>query len=85
MKMKKTGRSIEVDIHGLTADEAKKRLEHILSGAAPDVEEVRVIHGYNSGQALLTMVRQKLKHPRIEAKILSLNPGETRLLLKSKK
>ena len=36
------------------------------------------LHG---GQALGNMVRQRLKHPRIRAKILCLNPGETRLLL----
>lgn len=82
MKVKKTEKTIEIDIHGLMAEDAKKRLEHILSNAAPDVEEIRVIHGYNNGQALRDMVRKKLKHPRIEAKLLTLNPGETRLLLK---
>ena len=28
------------------------------------------------------MVRKDLKHPRISAKLISLNPGETRILLK---
>ena len=81
MKVKKTGKSIEIDIHGMTVDDAKRRLEHLLGNAAPDVEEIRVIHGYNNGQALRDMVRKKLKHPRIESKLLTLTPGETRLLL----
>ena len=41
-----------------------------------------VIHGYNGGQVLQNMVRSKLKHPRIQSKLLSLNPGQTRILLK---
>lgn len=73
---------LEVDLHGLTAEDAKRRLEHLLSNAGPEIEEVRVIHGYNSGQALRDMVRVRLKHPRIASKLVTLNPGETRLLLK---
>jgi DNA-nicking Smr family endonuclease len=73
--------SLEVDLHGLTAEDAKRRLEHLLSNAGPEVKEMRVIHGYNSGQALRNMVRVRLKHPRIATKLVTLNPGETRLLL----
>jgi len=72
---------LEVDLHGLTSEDAKHRLEHLLSNAGPEVREVRVIHGYNSGQALRDMVRFRLKHPRIASKLVTLNPGETRLLL----
>lgn len=74
---------LEVDLHGLTAEDAKRRLEHLLSNAGPEVGEIRVIHGYNSGQALRDMVRLRLKHPRIASKLVTLNPGETRLLLSS--
>lgn len=52
-----------------------------MSRLPASVTEVIVIHGYHGGQALGNMVRQRLKHPRIRAKILCLNPGETRLLL----
>ena len=82
MHVTKADTVIEVDIHGLTAEDAKRRLEHLLSNAAPNVTEVRVIHGYNSGQILKDMVRQRLKHPRIQSKLVCLNPGETRLILK---
>lgn len=81
MHVEKTKTVMEVDIHGLTAEDAKHRLEHLLSGAAPGIEEVRVIHGYNGGQVLRDMVRLRLKHPRIRSKLVCLNPGETRLLL----
>lgn len=78
----KNGNCIEVDIHGMTAQEARRGLEQLLSRAGKNVTEVRVIHGYNGGQVLRDMVRRQLKHPRICAKLVSLNPGETRLLLK---
>ncbi|HEX3038759.1 MAG TPA: Smr/MutS family protein [Caproiciproducens sp.] len=78
----KSGSCAEVNIHGMTAREAKRCLEQYLSRAPRDVTEVRVIHGYNGGQVLRDMVRRELKHPRIAAKLLSLNPGETRILLK---
>lgn len=82
MHVEKKGNCMEIDLHGLTERDAKARLEHFLSSAPPNVTEVRVIHGYNGGQALRDMVRLRLKHPRVAAKLLTLNPGETRLLLR---
>lgn len=77
------GNCLEVDIHGMTAWEGRRALEQLLSRVGKNVTEVRVIHGYNGGQVLRDMVRTQLKHPRIRAKLVCLNPGETRLLLKS--
>ena len=78
----RSGNCIEVDIHGMTAREAKRSLEQLLSRVEKEVNEVKVIHGYNGGQVLRDMVRKDLKHPRISAKLVSLNPGETRILPK---
>lgn len=69
-----------VDIHGLTISEAKRKLEQIISSAPPK-SEITVIHGYHGGQALQNMVRKRLKHKRIKQKILSMNFGETILIL----
>lgn len=80
--MEKSGSLVEIDLHGLSVDDAKYRLEHFLSSLPKGVTEVRVIHGCNRGTALRDMVRLRLKHPRIASKLLTLNPGETRLLLK---
>ncbi|HBC27030.1 MAG TPA: DNA mismatch repair protein MutS [Ruminococcaceae bacterium] len=71
-----------IDIHGMRADEAKRQLEFFLTRTPPSVREVVVIHGYSHGQVLKNMVRHELKHPRIEAKLPSLNEGQTRILLK---
>jgi len=83
MKVTKPSPTVmEVDIHGLMTSDAKARLEHLLTHAGPQVQEVVVIHGYSRGTVLRDMVRNQLKHPRIQAKLLSLNQGQTRILLK---
>jgi len=80
-----TGQKImSADIHGMTVSDAKRELEKLLSRIGPKTEELLVIHGYNGGTGLRDMVRGPLKHPRIESKLLSLNAGQTRILLKSK-
>ena len=56
-----------------------------LSHVDPQVREVVVIHGYSRGTVLRDMVRTQLKHPRIQIKLLSLNQGQTRILLKEPK
>lgn len=85
MLEKKYGWTIEADIHGMRAAEAKKQLELLLSRADKNIREIVVIHGYHGGQVLQDMVRVQLKHPRIKQKQLSLNSGQTILLLNDKK
>ena len=72
----------EADIHGMFEEDARRYLENLLSNPGKGIREIVVIHGYSHGQVLQNMVRRKLKHPRIAAKLLSLNPGSTRLLLR---
>ena len=82
MKVTKYPGKIEIDLHGLMRDDAEYRLRHLLTNAGKDVKEVVVIHGYSRGTALRDLVRQDLTHPRIAAKLPTLNEGNTRLLLK---
>ena len=78
------GSVLTVDIHGMRSDDAKRQLERLLSRAGKDVREIGVIHGYSHGQVLKNMVRLELKHTRIQSRLLSLNEGQTRLLLKER-
>lgn len=82
MIVSKPGKIVTADVHGMTADDAKRQLERLLSRLGPDTEELLVVHGYNGGQVLRDMVRGQLKHRRIQSKLLSLNEGQTRILLK---
>lgn len=83
MMVTKSGDTLTADIHGMQAAEAKKALERLLSSTDKNVTEITVIHGYSGGQALMNMVRKKLSHPRIVRKILSMNQGETLLMIKA--
>lgn len=82
MLTSQNGNTLTVDIHGMYSADAKRQLERLLSHAGRDVNEIVVIHGYSHGQVLKNMVRIQLKHPRIQSKLLSLNQGQTRILLK---
>ena|GEM_PF-585193 len=77
--MVQTGKT-EIDIHGMTVSDAKHKLERLIAQAPPNVELV-VIHGYSGGNALCNMVRKTLKSKRIKQRILSMNPGETTLII----
>ena len=82
MLERKYGWTIEADIHGMRVLEAKRELETLIGRADKSIREIVVIHGYHGGSALKNMVRSELRNPRIQQKILSLNQGETTLLLK---
>lgn len=78
----KTAQKVEVDIHSMTRDQAQRYLEQFLGRLDGSVKEVTVIHGYSGGTVLRDMVRKSLKHPRIQTKYMSMNPGITILVLK---
>lgn len=82
MRFTRQGPVMTVDLHGLYQEDAKRLLLSWLGHAPAGVVELRVIHGCNRGTVLRDMVQKELKHPRIQRKLLTLNPGETRLLLK---
>ena len=75
-------KTMTVDVHGMTTAQAKQALERLLSSLPKEYSEVLVLHGYHMGTALQQMVRKQLKHPRLARVCLTLNPGETRLVLK---
>ncbi len=85
MLERKYGWTLEVDIHGMRAAEAKKQLELLLNRTDGTIHEIVVIHGFHGGKVLQDMVRTQLKHARIKQKILSMNGGQTTLLLHEKK
>ncbi len=72
----------KIDIHGLDVSTAKHKLENYLLNISPNIKEVVVIHGYRNGDNLRKMVRYSLKSPKIERKIVSMNKGETILIIK---
>lgn len=82
MRFRREGTVMTVDLHGVYEENARDLLLNWLDHAPAGITELRVIHGSNRGTVLRDMVRNDLKHPRIKAKLPTLNPGETRLILK---
>lgn len=82
MRFRREGPVMSVDLHGVYLEDARELLLNWLDHAQPGITELRVIHGSNRGTVLRDMVREELSHPKIKAKLSTLNPGETRLILK---
>ena len=68
-----------IDLHDKTVLEAEYILSKELDTLPYYVKVVEVVHGYRKGQAILKMVRQDFKHPKIKRKYLTYNRGVTRL------
>lgn len=74
-----------IDIHGEEKSIAVRKVQKLLSSLSNDYGEVRVIHGYRNGSILKNAIKNELKHYRIKQKILTMNQGETILLLNKNK
>lgn len=74
---------MEIDIHGMTKEQARIALESKLRKAGRDVYRIRVIHGYHGGTQLRELVRNSIaKNPKVLRYEVGLNPGETDLILR---
>ena len=71
----------KIDIHNCTTSEAKVMLDNYIDSLSPLVSEITVIHGYSS-KVLQQYVRKQYHHERARCKILTMNAGETIILLK---
>jgi len=72
----------ELDIHNMNRKEAEFYLKLSLDNLSKKYKEVQVIHGYRRGKVLLELVRIRFNHPKIETKLISINPGLTSLFIK---
>ncbi|MDD8049060.1 MAG: hypothetical protein PHH04_05640 [Thomasclavelia sp.] len=68
-----------LDLHGMNVSEAKIELDHRIASIKEG--ELTVIHGYSSN-TLQQFVRKKYHHKKVVRKILTMNPGETILVIK---
>lgn len=66
---------MEVDLHEMDVKFAKGYLKDIIEFTSE--KELIVIHGYNKGNKVMTMVQNEFKHKKLKKKIKSLNKGIT--------
>ncbi len=69
----------EIDIHGMTEHEAKKRIEQFIAAQPESEKQITIIHGYHGGTILKDLVRDrfKIRSKRIKRKRFTMNQGET--------
>ncbi len=73
----------EIDVHGLTRQQAIVAIDAKLRRCKGDVFRLRVIHGYHGGTALRDAVRKHYAgHEKVLRIELGLNQGETELILR---
>ena len=73
----------EIDVHGLTRQQAIVAIDARLRRCKGDVFRLRVIHCYHGGTALRDAVRKHYAgHEKVLRIELGLNQGETELILR---
>lgn len=77
---------IELDLHGMRAEEAKARIDKALDSAGTGIYRIRLIHGYHRGTSLARMIREEYSYgrePRVKRIESGSNDGITELVLKN--
>ena len=74
---------VKVDLHGLTQEEAIKVIDRAIQNAGPTTYQLHLVHGYNRGTRLRTMIYDEYKYePKVKRIIPGDNPGITVLILR---
>ena len=64
---------VKVDLHGLRQDEAIKVIDKALAAADSTTYQIQLIHGYNRGTSLRTMIYEEYRY---EEKVKTIVPGD---------
>lgn len=76
---------IEIDVHGLLADQAVEKIEAEIRKANVSTYRIRVIHGYNRGNSIQRAIYREIGHglnPKVLRIVGGNNPGITELVLR---
>ena len=76
---------IEIDLHGLTVDQAVQRIDAQIKKANASTYRIRIIHGYNRGNNIQQAIYREFGHglePKVKRIVGGDNPGITELILR---
>ena len=74
---------VKIDLHGLRKEEAIKVIDKAITSASPATYQLQLIHGYNRGTSLRSMIYDWYQYePKVKRIIPGDNPGITVLVLK---
>lgn len=75
------GQLYNLDLHGLTLEEARASLIHLLGTIDSHYQGILIVHGYHKGRVLKDYIRDEFKHKAVYKKI-HLDASRTILLLR---
>ncbi len=64
---------VEIDLHGLRQEEAVKVIDRAIRNAGPTTYQIRLVHGYNRGTSLRSMIYDWYQY---DAKVKRIMPGD---------
>lgn len=74
---------VKVDLHGLRREEAMKAIDQAIAAADSTTYQIQLIHGYNRGTSLQTMIYEEYRYEKKVKRIIpGDNPGITVLVMK---
>ena len=74
---------VKIDLHGMTQEQAIKVIDKALAAAGPGTYQLHLVHGYNRGTSLRTMIMDWYQYdPKVRRIMPGDNPGVTVLVLK---
>ncbi len=74
---------VKIDLHGLRQEEAMKVIDKAIASAGPATYQLQLIHGYNRGTNLRSMIYDWYRYePKVKRIMPGDNPGITVLVLK---
>ena len=74
---------VRIDLHGLRQEEARRVIDRAIASAGPFTYQLHLIHGYNRGTSLRSMIRDWYQYDiKVKRIIPGDNPGITVLVLK---
>ena len=74
---------VEIDLHGKNTYQSRISIDAALRRAGAATCRIRIIHGYNSGTALQSFIRETYaRHPNVLRITQGSNPGITELILR---
>lgn len=76
---------IDVDVHGMTAEQAIVKIEDLIRRANISTYRIRVVHGFNRGNSIQRAIYREIGHG-LNSRVLRIvggdNPGITELILR---
>ncbi len=80
-----SGAMDEIDVHGMTVDEAIKAVIKKVNSAGGSVYRIKVIHGYHGGTRIKEAIEDEFAYnrvPKVKRVAGGSNPGITELILR---